>query len=228
MAQTTNRLLAALPGKEYNLLAPLIERVPLIYNEGIYNAGEPIRYVYFPESGIVSLLSGVGNSNTIEVGIVGSEGMVGLPTFLGVGTSSTVAVVQGSGSALRIKARDFTEHTRTSPELQSLLLRYTHSLLTQISQSAACNKFHRIDQRLARWLLMTHDRMNSAEFQITQNFLSNMLGVRREGVTKAAGVLQQRDLITYVRGNMKIKDRQALEAAACACYEIIRHEYDQT
>ena len=152
--------------------------------------------------------------------------MAGLPVFLGVSLSSTAALVQGSGFAFRIRAGDFQKFVADSPKLRSLILRYTHSMLTQISQSTACNQFHQIDERLARWLLMTHDRMRSKEFQITQQFLSNMLGVRREGVNKAAGVLQERGLVSYLRGKMKIRDRKGLEKAACSCYQLIKLEYD--
>lgn len=225
-ALSDNRLLAALSKRSYKLLLPRLERVPLVYNETIYEAGDPIHHVYFPESGIISLLSVVDEANTVEVGIVGNEGVAGLPIFFGVRTSATLAIVQGSGFAWRMKAADFTKYNAGSAALRSLILRYTHSLFTQISQSAACNQFHAIDERLARWLLMTHDRMRSKEFQITQEFLSSMLGVRREGVNKAAGVLHDRGLISYLRGNLKIRNRRGLERAACACYRIIKSEYE--
>lgn len=221
-----NRLLAALPKNSYRLIYPLLERVPLIYNESIYEVGSVIRYAYFPESGIISLLSSVAEGSTIEVGIVGDEGVTGSTVFLGVETSSTSAVVQGSGFAMRMKASDFRKYATEDSAFRSIMLRYIHSLFTQISQSAACNQFHSIDERLARWLLMTRDRMRSNEFRITQNFLSNMLGVRREGVNKAAGLLQGRGLISYLRGNLKVRNRRGLERAACACYEIIKREYE--
>lgn len=221
-----NRLLASLPMSDCKALSPMLDRVPLIYNEQIYEPDELIRYLYFPESGIISLLAGVNAQSTIEVGIVGNEGMAGLPVFLGVKASTTRALVQGSGSALRITAYDFLKFSAGSNRLRASMLRYTHSLLTQISQSAACNRFHQIDERLARWLMMTRDRMGKSEFQITQEFLSNMLGVRREAVNKAAGILQARGLVSYVRGNMKIKDRRGLERAACTCYKIIKAEYE--
>lgn len=229
MAKTdvpTNRLLAALPRSEQTLIHPRLERVPLVFGENVYRPGEPIRDVYFPEIGIVSLLSSVDDNCTIEVGIVGDEGMVGVPVFLGVRDASSTAVVQGAGSAFKMAIGDFSKSSADAPAFQRLLLRYLHSLFTQISQSAACNQFHRIDERLARWLLMTSDRMHANEFQITQEFLSNMLGVRREGVNKAAGILQERKLVSYARGNLKITNRQGLERAACKCYEIIRREYD--
>ena len=223
---TDNRLLGSLPKSSHRFLYPLLERVPLIYNESIYEAGDVINHVYFPESGIISLLASVSKRSSIEVGMVGDEGMAGSTIFLGVNTSSTSAVVQGSGFALRMKASDFTNYATESVPLRRILLRYIHSLLMQISQSAACNQFHTIDERLARWLLATNDRMRSNEFRITQEFLSNMLGVRREGVNKAAGILQGRGLISYLRGNVKIRNRRGLERAACPCYEIIKREYE--
>ena len=153
-----------------------------------------IKDVYFPTSGIVSLLAAVGDRATLEVGLVGREGVVGLPVFMEVKTSTNRAVVQGSGSAYKMKAKDFRKECNDGGSLPRLLRRYSHSLLTQISQTAVCNRFHPIDARLARWLLMTRDRMGADEFQLTQDFLSNMLGVRREGVNKAAGELQQQGL----------------------------------
>jgi CRP-like cAMP-binding protein len=160
------------------------------------------------------------------VGIVGREGMVGLPAFMGVKTSGNRAVVQGVGAALRMKAKAFRKECENGSFLSRLLRRYSHSRLTQIAQGAACNRFHPIDARLARWLLMTRDRMGTDEFQLTQEFLSNMLGVRREGVNKAAGVLQQQDLISYTRGHLLILNRVGLAAVACHCYGIIKAEYD--
>ncbi len=221
-----NRLLSALPQKELNILASKLEEVPLVFNENIYEAGQLIRHVYFPESGIISLLSRVDEHSSIEVGIVGSEGMVGLPVFLGLKNSRNVAVVQGAGNAFRMSARDFSEICSSGTKLTPIIHRFIHSLFTQVSQSAACNRFHPIDQRLARWLLMTRDRMLSDEFQITQEFLSNMLGVRREAVNKAAGSLSQNKLISYVRGHMTINDSKGLESATCPCYQIIKTEYD--
>ncbi len=222
-----NRLLAALPSKEYKNLLSKSETVPLIYGENIYEPGDVVRHVYFPETGIISLLSSVGNDSSIEVGIVGSEGLAGLSVFLGLKTSANVAVVQGAGSANRIKAGDFRTACRESSKLVACIHRFIHSLMTQVSQAAACNRFHPIEARLARWLLMTQDRMHAEEFQITQEFLSNMLGVRREAVNKAAGNLHRRELISYSRGNLTVNNRQGLESTACACYGIIKHGYDE-
>ena len=221
----TNRLLAALPAKEYARLLPKLEEVSLTYAKTIYEPGDVIRRVYFPNSGIVSLLSAVEKRSLLEVGIVGNEGLVGLPVFLGVKTSGNLAVVQGAGVALEMKTADFLAECENGGALPRLLQRYTHSLLMQISQAAACNRFHPIGARLARWLLMTADRMESDEFLITQEFLSNMLGVRREGVSKSATNLQQNGLISYKRGKVSILNRASLNAAACSCYLIIKEEY---
>lgn len=221
-----NRLLAALPAKEYRHLLPKLEEISLSFIETIYEPNEIIRYVYFPNSGIISLLAAVGERSQLEVGIVGNEGIIGLPVFLGVKTSSNHALVQGVGKAMRIKTADFLAECGNESSLSRILQRYTHSLMTQISQSAVCNRFHPIEARLARWLLMTRDRMASDEFQITQDFLSNMLGVRRETVTLSARKLQQDKLISYSRGKISILNRVGLEAVACRCYFIIREEYE--
>lgn len=225
-APPTNRILGALPKDEYQRLLPKLEPFTLVFGEVIYEPGDLIRNVYFPTSGIISLLATVEDRATLEVGIVGREGMVGLPEFMGVKTSANRAVVQGAGSAMRMKATAFRKECENGGFLSRLLRRYSHSRMTQIAQGAACNRFHPIGARLARWLLMTRDRMGADQFQLTQEFLSNMLGVRREGVTKAAGALQQQDLISYSRGNLLILDRVGLKAIACNCYGIIKAEYD--
>src|SRR6266480_2690749 len=209
-----NRVLAALSGQEFKQLLPELEPFPLIFGARIFEPGEIIRHVYFPTSGIVSLLATIGENSSLEVGIVGNEGMVGVSAFMGVKTSRTLAVVQGAGSALRMKVGPFRKTLENGSGLPLLLLSYTHSLLTQISQSAVCNRFHPIDARLARWLLMTHNRMGTDEFQLTQEFLSNMLGVRREGVNRAASALQELNLISYSRGTLKILKRARLEEIA--------------
>lgn len=225
-APPTNRLLSALPNDEYQQLLPKLAPFTLVFGKVIYEPGELIRDVYFPTSGIISLLAAVEDRATLEVGIVGREGMVGLPAFMGVKTSGNRAVVQGAGEALRMKASAFRRECENGGSFPRLLRRYTHSRLTQIAQGAACNRFHPIDARLARWLLMTRDRMGTDEFRLTQEFLSNMLGVRREGVNKAAGALQQKHLISYTRGNLLILDRAGLKAIACHCYGLIKQEYD--
>ncbi len=219
-----NQLLAALPMEEYRKLFSKLEQIPLNYGELIYEVGENIRYVYFPNSGIISLLAAVENSSTLEVGIVGKEGFVGIPVFLGVKDSNNRAIVQGAGAAMRMTAADFLAECEKSSSLTRILQRFTHSLLTQVSQSAVCYRFHPIEARLARWLLMTADRMESDDFPVTQEFLSNMLGVRREAVNKAAVILQQKHLINYSRGNNSIINRADLEKTACKCYGIIKAE----
>lgn len=217
-----NQLLAAVPKKEYQGLLRHLEETPLVFEEILYQPGALISDVYFPNSGIVSLLAGDNERTTLEVGLVGKEGMVGLGVCLGVDSSVNRAVVQGVGSAMRMKATVLRKHCKAGGSFAQLLQRYAHSVLAQITQAAVCNQFHSVDQRLARWLLMTHDRMGDDEFQLTQEFLSHMLGVRREGVSIAAGELQKRKLIRYSRGRLKIRDRPGLEGISCGCYEIIR------
>ena len=219
-----NRLLAALPVKEYRRLLPELEQVAMPFAEVIYEPGDPIRHVYFPNDSIVSLLSVVAEHSTLEVGIVGNEGMAGIAVFLGVGTSPHRAIVQGVGTAMRMKAGALRKEAERAGPLCRLLHLYTYSLLTQVSQTAACNRFHQVDARLARWMLMTHDRLPSDEFRLTQEFMSNMLGVRREGVNKAAGALQRNELISYSRGRIHILDRAGLEAVACECYLVVRED----
>jgi CRP-like cAMP-binding protein len=224
-----NRLLAALPKKEYQLLLPELEQVTLVFGDILFDSGDPIRHVYFPNNSIISLLSAVEDREILEVGIVGNEGMVGLPIFMGVTKSRNRALVQGAGTAMRMKSAALRRKVGGDGDgsLHDLLLRYAHSLLTQISQSAACNRFHLINARLARWLLMTHDRVEGDDFRLTQEFLSHMLGVRREQVTLSAGVLQKRKLISYNRGHIKILNRAGLEATSCTCYRLVKDEYDR-
>lgn len=216
--KTNNHLLAALPAKTYKDLFPKLERVDLNFGEIVYGPGDVLSHIYFVESGIVSMLAVIDDHSTLEVGMVGDEGMVGLPVFLGKKNSSNRAVVQGDGHALRIKAADFSAECVRSDELPYITRAFTYTILIQIARSAVCNRFHDIESRLARWLMMTQDRMRSPDFRITQDFLSYMLGVRREAVNKAATILQQRKLISYVRGNMSVIDRKGLEALACNCY----------
>lgn len=219
-----NRLLAALPKKDYRALKRHLEEIPLVFEEILYRPSLLISDVYFPNSGIVSILAGVNGRSTLEVGLVGSEGMLGLSVFLGVNSSLNRAVVQGGGSAMKMKATALRRECNKGGVLPRLLQRYSHSVLAQVTQCAVCNQFHSVEARLARWLLMTHDRMGDDEFQLKQEFLSNMLGVRREGVSKAAGKLQRSKLIRYRRGSLKVLDRAGLEATSCGCYEIIRAE----
>jgi CRP-like cAMP-binding protein len=221
-----NRLLAALPKEEYQRLLPELRPVTLAFGKILYEPGAIIRHVYFPNDSIVSLISEVAERSTLEVAIVGNEGMTGISVFMGVARSRTRALVQCGGSAMRMKSAYLGRESDRSGALTRLLRRYTHSLFTQISQSAACNRFHKVDARLARWMLMTHDRTGSDEFRLTQEFMSNMLGVRRERVNMAAGDLQREKLISYSRGMIKIRDRAGLETVACECYRIIKEETD--
>jgi len=224
--ETVNRLLATLPKKEYERLLPRLKRIPLIFGEVLYEPGDTIKHVYFPNDSIVSLLSAMSERSTLEVGMIGNEGFTGLPIFMGVNVSQTRALVQGAGSAMRMTSAAVRHEAKRLGALHHLLHRYTHSLFTQVSQSVACNRFHSVDARLARWLLMTSDRMGLDQFRITQDFMSNMLGVRREGVNKAAGSLQTAKLIRYSRGMITILNRGRLEANSCECYAIIKAESD--
>jgi len=221
-----NRLLAALPRKSYLQLASGLVPVELAFGEVLYEPGEPIRDVYFPGRSLVSLLTLVEGHLALEVGLVGHEGMVGLPLALGVECSPVRALVQGAGPALRMSAPRLRKELAASPPLQRELHRYAQALMTQISQTAACNRFHVVGARLARWLLMTRDRVRAKEFRMTHEFLSHMLGVRRVGVTEAALVLQRANLIEYSRGNIRILDGRGLEAACCSCYESVRDMHE--
>jgi len=221
-ADVPNRLLAALPARDYERLRGGLEPVTLTYGEVVHEPGEPIRHVYFPDDCVVSLLTVVEGHRALEVGLVGREGMVGSRLALGITQSSVRALVQGTGSALRMDAARFMKVFRESPALKRILLQFTDTLMNQVSQTAACNCFHVVEERLARWLLMTHDRLPTAEFHMTHDFLADMLGVRRVGVTTAASSLQRQKLIRYRRGNIRILDRKGLEAAACACYQHVR------
>lgn len=222
--QTGNQLLAALPPEDYKNLLAKSELTELNFGKTIYESDDIIRNVYFPKSGIISLLSTIDSQSILEIGIVGREGMVGLPVFLGVNRSKNKAIVQGKGKFLKVKTADFLKECEKSKILSRLLQRFAHSFLTQVSQSAVCNRFHQTNVRLARWLLMTHDRMETDEFVLTQEFLSNMLGVRREAVTIAASNFQQQKLISYTRGKITVLDRAGLEAISCRCYTIIKNE----
>jgi CRP-like cAMP-binding protein len=195
--------------------------VPLVFGQVLYQTGDIIRHVYFPSRSIVSLLTVIDRHEALEIGLVGREGMVGIPLALGVPDSPVRAVVQGAGEGLRMSAAQFRKALASSPPLQAVLLRYVHRLMAQITQTAACNQFHTVDARLARWLLMTRDRMRSGHFHLTHEFLANMLGVRRVGVTQAAAGLQKRGLIDYARGDINILDDLGLEAASCSCYELV-------
>ena len=220
-----NRLLAALPTEEYQRLAPYLELVSLPIHKVLYESGEPIRHVYFPCKALVSLVSNMENGSTIEVGLVGSEGMVGIPVFLGSNTTNTNAFVQIADGGVRMETERFKAELNQGGALQRLLLQYTQALLTQVSQTAACNRLHTVEERLARWLLTVSDRMESDQFLLTQEFIAQMLGTRRSGVTVAAGTLSQAGMIRYTRGKITIIDRQSLESTSCECYQIVKDEF---
>jgi CRP-like cAMP-binding protein len=222
-----NRLLAALPGEQLERLTPDLETVDLAFRETLYTPNGPIPYVYFPVSGVCSVIVRMANGAVIEVATVGKEGMVGLPVFLRSGTIPGEAFSQIAGQHLRLAADVLLRETKHGGPLHDLLLRYTQALLTQIAQSAACNRLHSIEQRGARWLLMTHDRVTSDRFPLTQQFLAQMLGVRRAGVSEAASQLQATGLIRYTRGVMTVTDRTGLEAAACECYRVVQREFER-
>ena len=218
-----NQLLAALPPKEYQRLLTLSKRVALTFGKTLHEVGKPIRHVYFPISCVVSLLTTVEKRHQLEVGLVGYEGMVGIPLALGISVSPVRALVQCTGTALRMTSAQFRVEYAKSKSLHRESNRYIHNWTVQLTQIAACNRFHRVNARLARWLLMTRDRTGTNDCLYTQQHLSNVLGVRRSAVTIAAGYLQRRKLISYHRGKINILDAKALEAAACSCYEIVKH-----
>lgn len=217
-----NHLLAALPRAHYQRMASGLEVVTLAFGDVLLEPGDKIRHVYFPDRALVSLLTLVDGRSALEIGMVGPEGLVGTALALGIGVSPVRALVQGAGVAMRMNAARFLKEMRQSLPLSQSIYRYTHALMAQVAQTAACNRFHVVEERLARWLLMTRDRVRSSSFPLTQEFLSHMLGVRREGVTAAAGSLQKRKLIEYSRGNIVIVDERGLEAASCSCYQIVR------
>jgi CRP-like cAMP-binding protein len=219
-----NRLLDALPTVDYERLLPNLKEVPLVYDTVLYDVGDTLKHVYFPNHGIISLLGAMEGSATLEVGVVGREGMAGLPLFMGVNTSRVRSIVQASGTAMRMKTADFQNECRKGGALSRILLRFSYSMMFQVWQSAVCFRCHSTEERIVRRLLMTSDRMETNEFKMTHDFLSNMIGVRREAISIAAGSLRKKDFITYVRGNIRIIDRRGLEAAACKCYSIIRDQ----
>ena len=222
----SNRLLSALPPEEYHRLALSLEPVPLDLKTVLHKEGEEFSHVYFPTRGVVSLLTVLGGGKGIEVGLVGCEGVVGLPLFLGSATTPFRALVQVPGDALRVRADEFRARLRAAPgTLPALLAGYTHAFLTQVSQLAACNSQHSIEKRCCRWLLMTHDRVGADCFALTQEFLASMLGVRRASVSEVARVLQRARHVHFRRGRVTVLDRAGLEASACECYRLVRAEF---
>jgi CRP-like cAMP-binding protein len=224
---SANRLLAALPRAEYLRLLPHLEPVSLAHGQSLYAAHTSIPYVWFIERGVVSVVRGTQQGALIEIAMIGHEGMVGLPVFLGTESMPSQALVQISGAGLRMQATVFQREVPAGTPLHDLLHRYTQSLINQMAQGMVCNRLHSIAQRSARWLLMIHDRVDSDQFLLTQAFLVQMLGVRRASVGTVASKLQKVGLIRYSRGVITILDRPGLEAVACECYRIIEAEYDR-
>jgi len=222
-----NRLLDALPSSDYQRLAPHLELIPMRLGDVLYESGDRLRHVYFPTTSIVSLLYVLEDGASAEIAVVGNEGILGISLFMGGETTPSRAVVQSAGYAFRLKAELLkTEFGRFGPTMH-LLLRYTQALITQMAQTAVCNRHHSVDQQLCRWLLLSLDRLPSSELAMTQELIANMLGVRREGVTEAAGKLQDTGLIRYRRGRITVLDRPGLEARSCECYQVVKTEFDR-
>lgn len=222
-----NRLLAALPADVHARLQPHLESVPLVLGEVIYEANDTLSHVYFPTTAIVSLLYTMENGVSAEMGVVGCDGVVGIAVFMGGDTTPNRAVVQSTGNALRLKIEYFRAEFKRVGDLHRLLLLYTQALLTQMSQTAVCNRLHSVEQQLCRCLLLSHDRLESNQLVMTQELIANMLGVRREGVSVAAHRLQDAGLIRYSRGHITIVDRLGLEARSCECYQVVKTECDR-
>lgn len=222
-----NHLLKALPEDECERILPKLELVPMRLGEVLYEPSIEMRYVYFPTTSIVSLLYVMEDGASAEIAVVGNEGIVGVSLFMGGDSTTSRAVVQSAGHAYRLGGQYLKEAFFRAGAMQHLLLRYTQALLTQMAQTAVCNRHHTVDQQLCRWLLLSLDRLPSNELVMTQELIANMLGVRREGVTEAAGKLQQAGLIHYSRGKITVMDRPGLEKRVCECYEVVRKEFSR-
>lgn len=222
-----NKLLAALPAAIYERLHPHLESVPLKLGASVYEAGGRQSYVYFPTDSIVSLLYVMKDGASAEIAVVGNEGLVGISLFMGGETTPSRAVVQSAGRAYRLRAKVLKSEFEFGGPLQQLLLRYTQALITQMAQTAVCNRHHSIEQQLCRWLLLSADRLPTNVLTMTQDLIANMLGVRREGVTASAGKLQEAGLIHYSRGRITILDRRRLESRVCECYAVVKKEFDR-
>lgn len=222
-----NDLLAALSGEVRERIFPFLEEVPMPLGKVLYEANDKMRHVYFPTNSIVSLLYVMENGSSAEISVVGNEGMVGISLFMGGESTSSRAVVQSGGSAYRLRGQRLVDEFHQHGELMYLVLRYTQALMTQMAQTAVCNRHHSIDQQLCRWLLLSLDRLLTNQLTMTQELIANMLGVRREGVTEAAGKLQKLGIIEYRRGHIKVLDRPRLEKMSCECYAVVKKESDR-
>ena len=224
---TQNRLLAQIPNVEWARWLPHVEVVDLPLGKVLYESGARLGYVHFPLDAIVSILYVLGNGASAEIAVVGREGLVGIALFMGGESTTNRAVVQSAGRGLRLRANIMMEEFNRAGPVMHLLLRYTQALITQMSQTAVCNRHHSLDQQLCRWLLLSLDRLDSLELHMTQELIASMLGVRREGVTEAAGTLQKAGLIRYRRGHITVLDRRGLEERSCECYRVVKQEYDR-
>jgi CRP-like cAMP-binding protein len=222
-----NHLLAALPRDEMDRLNLSLEPVKLELGQVIYESGETLEHIYFPTTAIISLLYIMENGSTAEIGMAGNDGLVGIALYMGGSTTPSRAVVQSAGNALRLPSKALNDEFSLGGIFQKILLRYTQSMITQISQTAVCNRLHSVEQQLCRWLLINHDLLQSNKLIMTHDLIANMLGVRREGVSIAAGHLQHRGLIQYARGTITMLDRPGLINAACECYQVVKDEYDR-
>ncbi len=225
--QSANQLLASMPAPEWQRIAPLLEAVDLPLGLVLYESGSKMTHVYFPINAIVSLLYVMEDGASAEIAVVGNEGLVGIALFMGGETTPSRAVVQSAGKGYRLRAADIKEEFNRSGPVLHLLLRYTQALITQMAQTAVCNRHHSLDQQLCRWLLLSLDRLSGNELVMTQELIANMLGVRREGVTEAAPKLQKLNLIKYARGHITVLDRKGLEGRVCECYSVVKREYDR-
>lgn len=225
--KTQNHILAGLQQTERERLFPYLEPVPMPLGKALYESGDALQHVYFPIDSIVSLLYVMGDGASGEIAVVGNEGIVGIALFMGGETTPSRAVVQSAGYAYRLIASRFKDEFSRHGELQLLLLRYTQALITQMAQTAVCNRHHSVDQQLCRWLLLSLDRLSSNQLVMTQELIANMLGVRREGVTDAAGKLQKLGVIRYARGKITVLDRHRLEQCSCECYSVVKKETDR-
>ncbi len=222
-----NFLLAALSADEFACVKSKLESVSFKLGDVLYESGDRMDYVYFPTTAIISMLYIMENGATAEIGVVGNDGLIGNALFMGGDTTTSRAIIQSAGGSFRMKAKDVKTEFALGGRFQELLLRYTQALMTQISQTAVCNRLHSLEQQLCRWLLLSHDRLDSNVLVMTHDLISNMLGVRREGVTLAAQKLAKRKLIKNVRGTITVIDRQGLEEASCECYKVVNNEYNR-